>query len=248
MNKGQGIDRVFSIIETISANQNGLSLSEVTKLTNLPKPTVLRTINELIERAFLTKDSYGRYHLGYKIVQMASIYLADLDVRDICEPIMREISKELNVAVHLATLADDKCVYIKKINPFNFAICYSEIGQTNELYCSALGKIFLASFNDEKIKEYFKNHDLKKYTENTLSKKELINEITKIRSEGISKDNAEREDNVFCIAAPITNYKNEIIAAISLTSRSSEITSNSLYISKLKEYAKSISKTFGMRG
>lgn len=76
----------------------------------------------------------------------------------------------------------------------------------------------LSKYQDHEIKKILKSIELKPYTQNTITDPEiLLNEIILARERGWAVDNQELQPSIRCIAAPIYDYRNEIIAAISIS-------------------------------
>jgi DNA-binding IclR family transcriptional regulator len=54
--------------------------------------------------------------------------------------------------------------------------------------------------------------------------KELTEHLAIIKSQGYAVDNEENEDGIRCVAAPIRNYRGEVIAGISISGPAVRIT------------------------
>lgn len=244
MSSSQSLDRINEIIDVIANNPNGCSLSDVVINLNLPKTTAHRNLNALVEKGFLMKGEGNLYKLGYKFLILAKYYLGSLDIRDIANPYLKKLVAVFNVTAHIAIMHQNKAVYIEKIRPFSFECAYSDIGKTIDLYCSGLGKSLLLGMDDD-LKKYLTLAKFDSYTSNTLDSNSLKLELEQARKTGYTIDNAEHEDGMFCIAAPIYDYKGNIIAAISVSSGDKKILNSKITINSLLDSAKSISKEFG---
>jgi DNA-binding IclR family transcriptional regulator len=83
------------------------------------------------------------------------------------------------------------------------------------LHCTALGKSFLAYENIEI------NYELTKYTDKTITiKKNLLIEISRIRSEGFARDDEEYAEGIRCVARPIFDKNSHIVAAVGISAPS----------------------------
>ncbi|CUS95312.1 IclR family transcriptional regulator [Candidatus Kryptonium thompsonii] len=120
----------------------------------------------------------------------------------------------------------------------NFVII-SEVGKRLPAHCTGLGKAMLAFLPESDVKRIIKEKGLKKFTKNTITnKKDLFEELKKIRECGYAIDNEEIEDGLRCIAAPIFNGDGEVIAAVSISGPSSRINETTY-----EEYSKHVIKT-----
>ncbi|HIE37629.1 MAG TPA: IclR family transcriptional regulator, partial [Anaerolineae bacterium] len=156
-------------------------------------------------------------------------------------------AEKLQVAVHLAQLAGPEILYIDKIETHRSLPLYSRIGRKAPIYCTGLGKALLAFSPPERIRLILDQVDLRPYTRNTITEREvLLRELQKIREKGYAVDREEHEEGISCIAAPIFDFCNEPIAAISVTDLSRKILLNEeSYAKEVLRFSEAISKAIG---
>lgn len=245
-NSIQSVDRIFSIIEKIADYKQGVGISELAREVGLPKSTVHRTVKALTENNYLAKDqATDKYKLGYRFIAIAGSYTSKLDLREIASPYVRNIVNKLNVTGHIAVKQGDYAVYIEKILPYSFACTYSQIGKTIELYCSGLGKSLLLGLTDTELVEYFRRLLPRKYTPNTLDIIALQKELAEARKTLITRDNAEHEEGVYCLATPVFDNYNKVIGAISISSHEKSLINDEEAKAMLLESGKQVSKQYG---
>lgn len=248
--KVQSLDRAFDILELLSREQYGLSLTEVSNRLELHKSTVYRLLNALRQRGYIEKTAKNSYHLGMEFIELSSLYLNNLELKTEASPILRELSTLAGSAVFLAMLQENEVVYIDKMETFNSLRDYSVIGRRAPLYCTALGKSMLAQRSDTEIRRYCRDVELKPFTENTLTTAvALLEECTAARRRGWSLDDEEYEEGLRCIGAPIRDYRYEVIAAVSVAGNVSVVTRQRAgeiagYVTKA---AQDISRRMGFR-
>lgn len=93
-----------------------------------------------------------------------------------------------------------------------------EVGEREPLYCTALGKQFLASFSEEELEKYLSHAPFEKLTEQTLTTDEEIKaELKKVEVQGFSIDYMEFNEDLICIAAPVRDFTKKVVAAISVS-------------------------------
>jgi DNA-binding IclR family transcriptional regulator len=81
-----------------------------------------------------------------------------------------------------------------------------------------VGKAILASLSDEEIKEIVRQKGLPHFTQNTIIDADnLLKEIQTIRTRGYAIDNEENEPGVRCIAAPVVDPNQRLVASISVS-------------------------------
>jgi IclR family KDG regulon transcriptional repressor len=215
--KVQSIDRAFDILELLSREHEGLSLTEVGKRLSLPPSTVFRLLSVLKERNYIEKNEMTNvYRLGLEFIELTSMYLNNIELKTEAQPYLRRLAKLTGQVVFLATEQDDDVVYIDKVEQFNEIRKYCFIGQRRPLYCTALGKALLSGFSDDYIEKLYDGKTLEALTFNTItSLPELLGEVRKTRQRGYAIDDEEVELGLRCVSSPIFDYRNIVIAAVS---------------------------------
>lgn len=247
--KVQSIDRAFDIMEYLSREPEGLSLTEISQKLDLPTSTVFRLLSVLRDRNYINKnDSTSVYKLGLGFLELISIYLGSLELKTEARPYLRRLSQQTGQVVFMGMEQDHELVYIDKYEQFNEKNNFCFIGQRHQLYCTALGKSLLIKYSSEEIYKIYEEKVLESYTEKTITDlDELIKQVEQNHERGYSIDDEENEMGTCCVAAPIYDYRKTIIAAVSTSwhidsKDSDEIKHN---IDLVKETAADISTTMG---
>ena len=107
-------------------------------------------------------------------------------------------------------------VYIDKEDKFTSLRKYSIIGQQKPLYCTSLGKALLLGLEDAEIRTILEGKTFERFGPNTHSDiNSLLKDLKGCRTRGWTRDNEEAEPGVNCVAAPIRDYRGDVISAIS---------------------------------
>ena len=215
--KVQSIDRAFDIMEHLSREPEGLSLTAISQKLELPTSTVFRLLSVLRDRNYIDKnDTTNVYKLGLGFLELTSMYLQSLELKTEAQVYLRKLSKLTGQVVFLGIEQDNELVFIDRYEQYNEMRKYCFIGQRHQLYCTALGKSLLMKYSNESIRKIYEEKGLKSYTKNTITDiDKLIDEINLNRERQYSIDNEENQENTYCIAAPVRDYRGVIIAAVS---------------------------------
>lgn len=245
-NCSQGVARICDVIEAVAQCSDGIGVSEIGRQTDLPKSTVHRILTSLAAKNYVQKDeATERYCLGYRFIAVAGEYMGQLNLRTACAPFLRQLSMDLAVTSHIAVLRDNMAVYIEKIQPYSYGCTYSEIGKTIELYCSSLGKCLLLGFSRSALEKYLEETDFVRFTDKTVDACTLKAELAEGRKSFVCYDIEEHEKGAFCVGSPIFDYTGQVIAAISISGITRDISVKPAYAKKLRSAAKAISTLFG---
>jgi DNA-binding IclR family transcriptional regulator len=221
--------RAVQLLEILQ-KEGRMSYIQLLKKTQFPKSTLFKILTTLEYLELIHKDrETGRYQLGMKLIELGGGARNQLEIRNIARPFMKQLNKELDATIHLTVVAHGEVLPIESFeseNWFRHHFRYSPaIGIPAPLHCTAPGKIILAHLQNEEIEEIIRTKGLKKYTENTITTpKTLLTELEKIVEQGYAESNAEHDEIIRSVAAPIWNHEGRVIAALSILGLVSKIT------------------------
>lgn len=213
----QSIDRAFDILELLSVESRGLTMTEIGRRLGLHKSTVHRMLSSLRERGYIEKSQEtGKYRLGLGFVELASLHLNSLELKTEANPFMHQLTRHTGQTTFLAIRVGCDVVYIDKAETYDSLRRYKIIGRRRPLHTTALGKALLSGMTDEEVENLYADIKFEVVMKNTLgSLEELVDEIREIRERGWSIDNEENERGTRCVAAPIFDYRDRVIASLS---------------------------------
>ena len=236
----QSIDRAVKILNYISKNGNNSRLVEISNDLEIKKSTLHGILSTLEINGLIYKNpDNSKYSLGIKLYEYGKIYEETFSLKTIVRPFLEKLKTRFNEAVHMAIEDDFHVLYLDRVESDHSMRLASKPGHKDHLYCTAIGKIILASKNDDYLEKYLNTIKPAPLTRKTITtKEELKKEIIKIRENKFSFDDEELEDGLVCIAAPIVNKNNELIAAVGVSGPTNRIDNKKLkemkvYIPKL---------------
>lgn len=225
------VERVFVILEVLAKSRTGLTLRELAAICGLPKSSVHCIILTLQRSGYLHRNPRtSRYLFGRKLLMLANSALSGLELREHAEPYMRELARRTRLRVHLGILELNEVVVVAKVDPCpgvrNIA---SWVGKRLELHCTALGKALICNWSEADVGRLAREHTLSRHNDNTISTlKRLQEELAAVRRAGYSVDDEEDVLGFRCVGAPIYGGGGEIVAAMSVSGATSEITAENL--------------------
>lgn len=248
----QSVDRTLSILELMADYDDGLGITELSKKVGLHKSTVHRLLATLIYKGYVIQDHQtNRYRLTLKIFELGNKIVEDMDILKASKSHTESLMKSVNEVVHLVIRDDDHIIYIDKVEANNTIRMASNIGRRSPLYSTSVGKAILAHLDDEEVLEIWRNSDVKKFTDKTITDYDLFrNELEKVRLKGYAEDDEENELGVRCIGAPVFNYRGKVEGAISISGPTLRVTKGKVeeIADVVKKYANLISKELGYGG
>ena len=248
----QAVSRALAILETLAREGGPLALTDLAHRVGLKLTTVHRLLSTLMAHGFAEQERVTmRYRLGLKVFEIGNAALSTMDVRSIARPFLKDLVERLNETANLAILDRGEVVYIDQLESTNIVIVkmFARVGSRGPAHCTGSGKALLAGLPDEELKATLPRMKLEPFTERTLTDPgKLLAEIERIRVQGYALDDGERDEGVFCVAAPISNFEGRVTAAISVsapTARMQEDAIEERIIPVVREVAASISARLG---
>lgn len=217
----QVLNRALDLIELLATSENGLSIAELSAVTDLPKSTIHRILTTYAERHYIEKDEETCiYSLGYKFVEIASIYLNKIVLKTEATPIMHEMATIFDAISYLGVLENNEVMYLERVEKVNTLRLYTQIGKREPLHCTALGKILMAALPDEQFEHIAHQLTYTAFTPNTITNYEdYKKEILEVRQKGYAVDRGEHVVTDNCLAVPIYDYTGKVMAAMSISGR-----------------------------
>lgn len=251
----QTIERVSSIFDVLARSPRGLSLGELAAKAALPKGTTHRLLSSLIYFDFVRQDEASRnYSLGFKLVELGSILLEQINLRSEAEPFLAALSQSTNETTYLAILEGADVVYVEKIETDDQSIglrASSKVGQRNTPHSCSLGKVLLADLPDHALETVLRRMEFVQRTEHTMTDPaQFTDHLRVVRRQGYAVDDEESERGIRCVAAPIRNEIGTVVAAVSVSGPAIRITRERIQNglkAQVMATALNISKKLGFR-
>lgn len=247
----QSIERALKILDLFDEYTPELKITEISDKMGLHKSTVHSILKTLEKYHYINQNpENGKYKLGLKLVERGNYVVSTIDIRQVARTYLLELSKKTGQTVHLGILNGREGVYIDKIEGESAAIRFSKIGKGIPLHSTAIGKVLLAFKSPKEIQQFLKDYHFTQQTKYTITTQdEFLAQLEKVHQQGYAIDNQENELGVRCIAIPLLNYENKVLASISISTLISQVDNERLakYISLLKQTGLEISKRLGYR-
>jgi IclR family transcriptional regulator, KDG regulon repressor len=252
----QTVERVAAILETLSQSGQGISLGGLSAKVALSKGTTHRILSSLMYFDFVRQDPDSReYALGFKLVELGSCLLEQINLRKEAEALLYGLSQRTNETVYLVILDRTEVVYVEKVEPEDSSMILratSKVGQRNPAHSCAVGKVLLAQLPERELEALIQGWPLVQKTENTITDfLQLKEHLKMVLGRGFAVDDEENERGIRCIAAPIYDERGRAVAAISVSGPAIRITRQIIQESLKDEVLKTaleISKRIGFRG
>lgn len=239
--------KTFDILDCFSLDNPYQRLRDICLITGMNRSTVLRFLNSLNQIGIVEKEQNGTYKLGIKLFELGIKVDVNQSLANKAQPILHNLVEVVQESAHMVIRDKVEVLYILKEECLQSIQISSSIGSKLPMYCTGVGKAFLAFMDDDYLSVYYTYQKLKKRTENTsVSAKKLNLELDLIRESFISIDNEEFAQHLYCVATPVFDSNSNPVAAISVSGlKDRMINKKNILTQKVLDAGKSITKEIG---
>lgn len=247
----QTLEKALDIIELLfKENSNkGFGISELSRKLGIGKSTVHRFLDTLVAYGYIEKSiENNRYCLGWKLFEIGNTIPIQRNLYNFDTNLLNDLCNEYQETVNLGVKVDSDVVTIFKVEPSTTLKANLEVGRREALHATGMGKVLISECSKTELVKLLGDKELKSYTPKTITSLDnLVAELEKVREQGYSIDDEEFCLGLSCIAMPIRNYKNEIIAAVSVSGPSFRLSFNKILDIKnsLEKVTKKLSNYLG---
>lgn len=213
------IDRMMDVLGELEHQDSGLTIRALTDALRLPRTTIYRILNTLQRHDMVWRDEAGAYHLGRRLLALASHVAArvsDIDLAAICQPFLDRLASELGEGIKLSVI-DHEGILVLAASPGRreYALTVAP-GQRMPIHAGAASKLLLAHLPEEEL-DYWLSKPLAAYTSKTITDpKRLRTELARIRRLGWAQDRGENAPSILAFAAPVFSKGGKLEAALSV--------------------------------
>ena len=237
----QSVERAFALLEAMAEAGGEAGITELAATTDLPLPTIHRSIQTLVSLGYLRQAPNRRYALGARL-----LYLGDAAGRGVSSwvrPRLIELAEMCGESVNLAVLDGDQVAYISQAPSKHSMRMFTEVGRRVLPHASAVGKAMLANLSDADAQNIIVRTGLPRFTQNTFTTWDsLRNSLSITRARGYAIDDGEQEVGVRCVAVALPTSLRRM--AVSISGPESRVTNSFIaeYVNELKRLAQDLSK------
>lgn len=249
-NKGSSMRRALAILEQVAATERPLTPTELNETVNLPKPTIHRLCNMLVEEGYLQHNLSGKGLVaGSKLRAMAAGIMAGAGgQRAALHAILEDLADNVGETCNINIPDGNAMRYLDRVEarwPLRLQL---PIGTRVPLHCTASGKMFLGSLAPSRRRQVVDNLALEARTPNTITDPaKLMAALEKVHEARYGTDNEEFLEGMVAVAVPVTDGKGRLLATLALHGPTQRLTLEKVetHIPRMRLAAERIGGLFG---
>jgi DNA-binding IclR family transcriptional regulator len=248
--RAQSVKRALGILEEIGNQSHEIGIVDLSAKVGLPVSTVHRLLATLMDSGYVVQNhETGRYRVGVRAFEIGNSFLKQTHLLDVVRPRMTQLSRQLKETVNLAVRDGNTAVYIDQVESDHPLKLFTRRGTRVPLYCTGVGKVFLAAYSELEFDSYLRATDLEPRTPHTYtSPLRLRQHLDEICTRGYAIDDEDFQIGVRCSAAPIYDHTGDTVAALSVSGPLHRINDDQLQLMlpRLTDTTTTISRELGL--
>ncbi|NLG24043.1 MAG: IclR family transcriptional regulator [Clostridiales bacterium] len=244
--KVKSLAKAMRVLECFKANPE-LGVTEISERLGLFKSNVFDILSTFQSLGYVAQNERnGKYHLGYKVLELSHVITAYMGFRKTVYPHMQQLAQEIGETVYLAIPDGVDVLYLDAAYPGHAYATRAMLGERAPMYCTGLGKALLSRM-DPVMWQCVAERPLTAFTDTTISDRDaLFCELALTRERGYSIDNMEHEHGVKCVGVAVVNDLGQPVAALSVSGPSPRLDADKVdgYAARLIDIAARIGVYF----
>ena len=199
------VKKAFAILSAISSSREGLGVSELAKNLKMAKSTVHGMTCALEELGAVMRDPLSKkYKLGFTLLEIGRSAYSQVDLKTSARPVMEELMDKTQTSVFLGILSWDHVTVLDIVESSQDLRITAPVGTTIPMFAGAVGKVFLASMDEEQALKIVKAKGLPRFTDNSIvDTATYFQELGQVRKNGFAVDDEEYIMGVRAVASPL---------------------------------------------
>lgn len=203
--------KTFEILETLK-EEEGLTITDLTRRTGLSKSTVYRHLATLTDTGYVVERD-DEYYIGFRLLEISEQARNRKTGYNAAKRKVFELGQETGERAVFIVEELREAVYIHRYG----SLSNTMIGKRRPLHSMASGKVILAEWDDDAVADFVDEKGLPGVTDNTITDPDdLRAELDRIRERGYAVNNEEHMDGLRGVAVPVYTPDDEFLGSLGL--------------------------------
>lgn len=218
------LQKGLDVLTCFSRKHAKLTLSEVARLTGSSPASARRSLHTLHALNYLESDG-KRFWVAPRALLVAHSYLASRPIPQLAQPLLDALAERTRQSASLGQLLDDDVIIIARSTARRSLSTGLGIGSRLPAYCSALGRVTLASLPPGEAARRIRAMRRPPLTRNTIHEADaVIAEVARCRDQGWAGADGELELGVRSMAVPTYDNQGHFVVGLSISVRAERMT------------------------
>jgi DNA-binding IclR family transcriptional regulator len=208
--------RSVRILETLTAEEPALTVSEVARRSGLHVATASRLIAELVRHGLLARRPDGRVAVGVRLWELALRASPTLGLREAAMPFLEDLHSVVRHHAQLGVLDGTEVLFVERLSAPGAVINYTRIAGRLPLHASSSGVVLLA-FGPRELQEQVLAGPLERLTPRTITDPDGLRALlAEVRRTGSVVLPGHLHEEAAGVAVPVRDRSGAVLAAVSV--------------------------------
>jgi DNA-binding IclR family transcriptional regulator len=218
----RAITRALEALCCFSSLRQEWGISEMADYLGYSRSVIHRILTTLERERFVTRTPSHRYRLGNRALELGQTSRVANRLVWEAEPRLDVLANDVQGVVHLAIMEGREVVELARSMSRRVLTPSAQPRFRMPAHATALGKVLLAYAPPETRERFFSmRRQLPKYTEKTICNPAVLHShLQTIAAQGYSLDDEECKVGYRCLAVPVYDGQDRLLAALSVSKKS----------------------------
>lgn len=206
--KAPAVQKAFRLLRIVAESREELGVTELARNLGMGKSTTHGLTHALLWEGALVQNPRKKFSLGPTMMELAFRNWNYFKLSEKTKTALEELRDHIGETVFLGVLSHSVAIIIARAEAPNPLKLSAPPGTSVPLMAGAVGKVFLARFDDEYASKIIRRQGLPRFTaRSVVSEKEYLAELARVREQKYALDDEEYLPGVKAIAMSLGNYR-----------------------------------------
>ncbi|GIL38427.1 IclR family transcriptional regulator [Roseiterribacter gracilis] len=217
--------RILDLLRFITVSAHPVTVAEIASDLSLPRGTVHRLCVRLEREGWLAREPDGRHFtIGAQAEMVASHAQQHSSRRASRHSILERLSERVGATCNFTTLSGQDVLYLDRVETSWPLALQLRPGSLVPTYCTASGKLLLATIDDARRSRLIETMDIQRLTERTVTDRaHLRTMLSNVAACGYALDDEEFMPGLIALAVPVIGPRGRVLGAVALHARSDQL-------------------------
>ncbi|MEV5496430.1 IclR family transcriptional regulator [Nonomuraea fuscirosea] len=234
------IDRAFAVLGAFDAEHRVLSLAGLVQRTGLPRSTALRLARKLTETGALERLDDGRYVIGLRLLEIASLAPRGHGLRAVAMPYLEDLFHVTRQHILLAVRDGDAATLVERLSAHDASPALYRVGGRMPLTGTGVGLVLLAHAPADVQEHFLERFEEGQSYDGVRTAESLRRVLAEVRRGGYAIGSKAGPEPHTTAAAPIRDADG-VVAAVSVVAPSADFDA-AIYVPAVRATARAVSR------
>lgn len=219
-----GLAKGLRIMEAFDDVHSCMTSSDAARRTGITPAAARRCLLTLCASGHAKTDG-KLFWLDHGVLHLTHAYATSTRLPYLLQPTLDALSERTRESASVAVLHGHEVLVAARSTARRSLTVGLGVGSRLPLHCSATGRVLLSARQGSEFEALFKKMTVRRYTPHTITEPARLRQLLKLCAEqGYALSNEEIELGVRSIAVPLYNKTDQVLGALSLSSRADRTT------------------------